>query len=78
MSSYYYLKGGYIWFGQGGTFDPIVGRVYGQDAPNSATYQLAGRPNDEVPVHGFNSRQEAFEAARAELEMRAAIDEAIA
>ncbi|CAB4183056.1 hypothetical protein UFOVP1077_36 [uncultured Caudovirales phage] len=58
-------------------FDVIVGRVYGQDKPNSATYQLAGRPFDEVPVHGHDRKQLAFEAAVKELEMRDGIDEAI-
>jgi len=49
-------------------FPHIVGRVYGGDG--SATYQLAGRPNDECPVHGHASIEEAFAAAVKVLEQR--------
>ena len=55
----YYLQHRYIMIGR--DFPKIVGRVYGGDG--SATYQLAGRPYDECPVHGHANIQAAFEAA---------------
>ena len=64
----YFLKNRYIMTSSPGGFDQIVGRVYGGDG--SSTYQLAGRPNDEAPVHGHPSIEAAYRAAVAVLEER--------
>ncbi len=64
----FYLQNRWIMKRTDKGFDPIVGRVYGGDG--SATYQLAGRPHDECPVHGHPNIKAAFEAAVKILESR--------
>ncbi len=54
----YHWQGGYIATNE--CFPKIVGRVFGQDG--YAHYQIAARPNDEVSVGPFATRQAAFDA----------------
>ena len=63
-----YTKQGYIWRRHPSGFDQVAGRIFGGDG--SASYQLASRPYDEVPVHGHPSRRHAFEAAAHALAVR--------
>ena len=74
MSNFYRGPSDYIYRKNPDGFDPIVGRVYGQDRPGMATYQLAARPFDEMPQHGHDSKDLAFEAAVKELERRELVE----
>lgn len=64
----YVFKHGYIMTQTPGGFDVIAGRVFGGDG--SASYQIAARPYDELPVAGHPNREAAYEAAVKVLEER--------